>query len=69
MLHLLPVCQHMSFAFREGQTALLAAAVRELAEQAGPALDGPVDVPADRRRRPRESLRQSHRMAAGAVLG
>lgn len=59
----------MPLALREGQAALLAPAIRELAEQTGPALDSPMDVPADRRRRPRESLCQSYRMAASEVLG
>lgn len=69
VLYLFLVRQHMSLPLREGQAALLAPAVRELAEQAGPTLDSPMDVPADRRRRPRESLRQSYRMAAGEILG
>lgn len=56
MLHLFSVRQHMPLALRERQAALLALAIRELAEQAGSVLDGPMDVPADWRRRPRESL-------------
>lgn len=56
MLYLFLVRQHMPLALRERQAAFLALAIREFAEQAGPTLDGPMDVPADRRHWPRESL-------------
>lgn len=56
MFHLFPIRQHMSLALRERQAALFALAICKFVGKARPALDGPMDVPADRWRRPRESL-------------
>lgn len=56
-VHLLAVREHMPFVVREGQAPVFAAALGESVEQAWRDLDASMDVPVDRRRGPRESVR------------